>query len=41
MANGMNCITPSIDPSRVNIVQCGLTIEREEENDEEEDRNVE
>ena len=41
MADGMNCVTPSIDPSRVNVVQRGLTTEGEEESGEEEDRNIE
>ena len=41
MADGMNCVTPSIDPSRVNVVQRGLNIEGGGESDEEEERSIE
>ena len=41
VADGMNCVTPSMDLSRVNVVQRGLTTEGEEESGEEEDRNIE
>ena len=37
----MNCVTPSIDPSRVNVVQRGLNIEGGGESDEEEERSIE
>ena len=40
VADGVDCVAPSMDPSIMNVAQCGMSIEGEEEVGEEEDESV-